>query len=77
MSNSKLLIYSLLIIAVLAGAAHLATNALDLNVFYSETIEYWFYIVNDLSLIYIIIPFFFIELTLRNSDSCKATALSV
>lgn len=62
MSNSKLLLYSLLIIATLAGTAHIATHFLDLKEFYSETVEYWFYIANDLSLIYIIIPFFIIEI---------------
>lgn len=62
MSNSKLLLYSLAIIATIAGTAHLATNFFDLKILYSETVDYWFYIINDLSIVYIIIPFFFIEL---------------
>ncbi len=62
MSNTKLLIYSLLIIAVITGSVHAVANFSDLNILFSETVDYWFYIFNDLSLIYIIIPFFFIEL---------------
>lgn len=62
MSNSKLFIYSVLIIAILAGVAHLGTAFLDLKPLLADTVDYWFYIVNDLSVIYIIVPFFAIEL---------------
>lgn len=62
MSNTRLFIYSLLIIAVITGGVHGAANFLNLTDLYPESVEYWFYIFNDLSLIYIIIPFFFIEI---------------
>ena len=62
MSNTKLFTYSLLIVALIAGSVHAATHFLDLKVYFSETVDYWFYIFNDLSLVYIIIPFFFIEI---------------
>ncbi|WP_296386710.1 sterol desaturase family protein [Winogradskyella sp.] len=62
MSNTKLLIYSLLIIGVITGSVHAAANFFNLTDLFSESVDYWFYIVNDLSLIYIIIPFFFIEI---------------
>ncbi|MCL7752143.1 sterol desaturase family protein [Polaribacter sp. Z022] len=62
MSNTRLLIYSILVIAVITGSVHGVANFLNLTDLYPESVEYWFYIVNDLSLIYIIIPFFFIEI---------------
>lgn len=47
---------------MIAGSVHAATYFLDLKVHFSETVDYWFHIFNDLSLVYIIIPFFFIEI---------------
>ena len=73
MKNSTLLIRSLLVIAIITGFAHYFYYNYNVNgsssviSFFSETlqwesVEYWFYVFNDLSLVYIIVPFFLIEL---------------
>lgn len=62
MSRIRLLIYSIVIIVAVVGFPHLANANFDLEIPNPEWVEYLFYIFNDLSLVYIIIPFFIIEL---------------
>lgn len=62
MSNTRLLIYSTIIIAFIVGVPHYVSELTSLKVLDSEYIDYLFYLFNDLSVIYIIIPFFMIEL---------------
>jgi len=75
MKNSILLIRSFIIIVIITGFAHFFYYSYSINLdgnssiisFFSDTlqwenVEYWFYVLNDLSLVYIIVPFFFIEL---------------
>jgi len=47
---------------LITGLAHFSSKYLNINELYPEYVEYWFYIVNDLSLVYVIFPFFIIEL---------------
>ena len=62
MSNTRLFVFSIIIIATIVGIPHYVSESLNLEILNSEYVEYLFYIFNDLSLIYIIIPFFVIEL---------------
>lgn len=62
MNKTRLIVYSVVIIASIVAVPHLLTNSLELPILDNEYIEYLFYIFNDLSLIYIITPFFIIEL---------------
>ena len=62
MSNSRLLVYSILIITTIVGIPHYISESINIEVLDSEYVDYLFYLFNDLSVIYIIIPFFVIEL---------------
>ena len=62
MSNLRLLIYSILIIATIVGIPHYFSETMNLEILDEKYVEYLFYIFNDLSVVYIIIPFFVIEL---------------
>lgn len=62
MSKTRLIVYSIAIIASIVAVPHALTDYLELKILDSEYIEYLFYIFNDLSIVYIIIPFFIIEL---------------
>ncbi|MCH2032541.1 MAG: sterol desaturase family protein [Tenacibaculum sp.] len=73
MKNSTLLIRSLVIILLITGFAHFfyynysesghdSVISFFSNTLQWESVEYWFYVFNDLSLVYIIVPFFVIEL---------------
>lgn len=62
MSNIRLLVYSIIIIATIVGIPHYVSETLSLEILDEKYVEYLFYIFNDLSVIYIIIPFFVIEL---------------
>ena len=73
MKNSILLFRSLLIIAIITAFAHFFNfnygdwgyeGVLDFlsKKLYWQNVEYWFYVFNDLSLIYVIAPFFVVEL---------------
>lgn len=62
MNKIRLKVYSIAIIASIVAVPHLLTNSLELSILNNEYVEYLFYIFNDLSLLYVIIPFFIIEL---------------
>ena len=62
MNKIRLLVYSVAIIASIVFVPHFFTDLFQLELLDAEYIEYLFYIFNDLSIIYIIIPFFIIEL---------------
>jgi sterol desaturase/sphingolipid hydroxylase (fatty acid hydroxylase superfamily) len=62
MSNYKLLSRSLIILLILGGIPHLFTKYLPLPNLDFYDVEFFFYIFNDLSLTYVIIPFFLLEL---------------
>lgn len=62
MSNIRLLVYSIVIIATIVGIPHYVAEYMSLEILDEKYVEYLFYIFNDLSVIYIIIPFFVIEL---------------
>lgn len=62
MKKTRLLVYSIAIIASIVAVPHLLTDTLELSTLDNEYVEYVFYIFNDLSLVYIIVPFFVIEL---------------
>ena len=62
MSNIRLITYSILIIATIIGIPHYVADYMNLNVLDTYDVENFFYIFNDLSVIYIIVPFFVIEL---------------
>lgn len=62
MSNIRLLIYSVFIILSIVGISHSSSNFLTLEILDSEYVNYLFYLFNDLSIIYIILPFFGVEL---------------
>lgn len=62
MSKTRLFMYSIVIVATIVGLPHWAAINIDLNILDSEWVEYLFYVFNDLSMVYIIIPFFVIEL---------------
>lgn len=62
MNKIRLIVYSLVIITSIVVVPHFFTDSLQLELLDPEYIEYLFYIFNDLSIVYIIIPFFVIEL---------------
>lgn len=62
MSNSRLIIYSLIILATLIGIPHSVAQNFNLEVLNTDVVHYFFYVFNSLSIVYIIIPFFVIEL---------------
>lgn len=62
MSNYKLLFRSLIILLVLGGIPHVFTTYFSLPNLDLYQVESFFYIFNDLSLAYIITPFFLLEL---------------
>jgi len=62
MNKTRLIVYSIAIIASIVIGTHFFTDSLQLELLDSEYIEYLFYLCNDLSIVYIIIPFFVIEL---------------
>lgn len=72
MSNKTLFLRAIIVLIILASIPHIfvlytqTTNAFSLG-FFAEAIdlsvvEYWFKLVNDNSIVYIIIPFFIVEL---------------
>ena len=62
MSKIRLFIYSIIIVFAIVISPHWANANFNLEIPNPEWIEYLFYVFNDLSLVYIIIPFFAIEL---------------
>ncbi len=62
MNKTRLIVYSIAIITSIVVIPHFFSDSLQLELLDSEYIEYLFYIFNDLSIVYIIIPFFVIEL---------------
>lgn len=62
MSRVRLLVYSIIILVAVVGFPQYLNNAFQFETLNYEWVEYIFYILNDLSLIYIIIPFFGIEI---------------
>ncbi|MDT7832616.1 sterol desaturase family protein [Flavobacteriaceae bacterium S356] len=62
MSRVRLVIYSIVIVSVVVWFPHWASSNFSLEVLDSDWVAYLFYIFNDLSLGYIIVPFFSIEL---------------
>ena len=59
-------IYSIIIIATIVGIPHYFTETMSLEILDGKYVEYLFYIFNDLSVVYIIIPFFVIELKVNS-----------
>ena len=62
MNLSKSIIYSILILSFSIGIPHYIAEYVHLEILNSDLVDYYFYIFNDLSVVYIIIPFFSIEL---------------
>lgn len=62
MSNIRLIVYSIAIIATIVGIPHYVAEYLNIAVLNTDLVDYFFYAFNDLSVIYIILPFFIIEL---------------
>mgnify|MGYP005991341829 FL=1 len=62
MNKIRLIVYSIVIIASIVAVPHLLNDSLELKILDNEYVSYLFYLFNDLSLLYIIIPFFIIEL---------------
>jgi len=62
MSRIRILIYSIVIVLAIAWFPHWTNMNFNLEILDSEWVAYFFYVFNDLSLIYIIVPFFVIEL---------------
>lgn len=62
MNVVRLLVYALICIVSIVGGAHWANLNWQITELNSEYVEYLFYLVNDLSIVYVIIPFFVVEL---------------
>ncbi|WP_082118629.1 sterol desaturase family protein [Tenacibaculum mesophilum] len=62
MSKTRLIIYSIVIIATIVGIPHYVADNFKIPEYTNETVDRFFYIFNDLSVLYIIVPFFVIEL---------------
>ncbi|MDY8137990.1 sterol desaturase family protein [Aquimarina sp. 2201CG5-10] len=62
MNYTRLLVYSIVIIGTIVGIPHFVVENFNLEILDPYSVEYFFYIFNDLSIFYIIIPFFIIEL---------------
>lgn len=62
MSRVRLFIYSLVILVTVVAFPHILQQKVALEIPDPQWIEYLFYLFNDLSLVYIIVPFFVIEL---------------
>lgn len=62
MTLLELVVYSAIILAVIIGATHSMARFADLPILNTDLVEFVFYIINDLSIIYLIIPIFVIEL---------------
>lgn len=62
MSNTRLIVYSIAIIATIVGIPHYVAEYLNIAVLNTDLVDYFFYAFNDLSVVYIIIPFFIVEL---------------
>lgn len=62
MTNSKLLLRAGTILLFLGILPHLAQNFISIPELHIHDVEAFFYVFNDLSFIYIIVPFFILEL---------------
>ncbi|WP_299104259.1 sterol desaturase family protein [uncultured Tenacibaculum sp.] len=62
MSKTRLIIYSIVIIATIVGIPHYVADNFNIAEYTNETVDRFFYIFNDLSVLYIIVPFFVLEL---------------
>lgn len=62
MSRTRVLIYSIVILTVIVGFPHWMHHKFTIATLDYEWVSYLFYLFNDVSLIYIIVPFFIIEL---------------
>ena len=62
MSKTRLIIYSIAIVATFVGVPHYFAENFNIPEYSSETVNRFFYIFNDLSVLYIIVPFFILEL---------------
>ncbi|WP_281979843.1 sterol desaturase family protein [Tenacibaculum mesophilum] len=62
MSKTRLIIYSIVIIATIVGIPHYVADNFKIPEYTNETVDRFFYIFNDLSVLYIIVPFFVLEL---------------
>ena len=62
MSKTRLIVYSIVIIATIVGIPHYVAENFKITEYSNDTINRFFYIFNDLSVLYIIVPFFVLEL---------------
>jgi sterol desaturase/sphingolipid hydroxylase (fatty acid hydroxylase superfamily) len=62
MSRTRTLTYTFVIIATLIGIPHYVAENISLPEYTQEAVDTFFYIFNDLSVLYIIVPFFILEL---------------
>ena len=61
-SNARLIIYSAVILVVLIGIPHTVADTLTIPEHETDLIDWFFYVFNELSIVYVIIPFFIFEL---------------
>lgn len=62
MSNTRLVVYSIIILTVIISIPHYVAENLSLKILNTDSVDYFFYAFNSLSIVYLIIPFFIIEL---------------
>lgn len=62
MKYTRLVIYSIAIVISIVGVPHYFKEHSSFEVLNTDLVDYFFYVFNDLSVLYIILPFFVIEL---------------
>ena len=62
MRKTRLIVYSIIILTAIVGVPHSVAEFTNLEVLNTDLVDYFFYAFNDLSVVYIIVPFFMIEL---------------
>jgi sterol desaturase/sphingolipid hydroxylase (fatty acid hydroxylase superfamily) len=62
LSNTRTVVYSFVILITVISIPHLTANHLSLTVIDTSSVSYFFYAFNSLSIVYLIVPFFVVEL---------------
>lgn len=62
LSRARKLTYTFVILVTIIGIPHYVTENFTIKAYSPESVDTFFYIFNDLSVIYIIVPFFILEL---------------